>query len=85
MRSRRRRRAAAAAGREERCERQLGKRHQCRAQRGIEATNDFPDTQAGSVQAMYDSFSSQLRPLPELNSESLQALSDRLVSAFPEV
>ena len=36
----------------------------------------FPDTQAGSVQAMYDSFSSQLRPLPELNSESLQALVD---------
>ena len=25
---------------------------------------------------MYDSFSSQLRPLPELNSESLQALVD---------
>jgi NitT/TauT family transport system substrate-binding protein len=36
----------------------------------------FPDTQAGSVQAMYDSFSAQLRPLPELNSESLQALVD---------
>jgi NitT/TauT family transport system substrate-binding protein len=36
----------------------------------------FPDTQSGSVQAMYDSFSSQLRPLPELNSESLQALVD---------
>ena len=36
----------------------------------------FPDTQAGSVQAMYDSFSSQLRPLPELNPESLQALVD---------
>lgn len=36
----------------------------------------FPDTQAGSVQSMYDSFSSQLRPLPELNSESLQALVD---------
>ena len=36
----------------------------------------FPDTQAASVQAMYDSFSSQLRPLPELNSESLQALVD---------
>ena len=36
----------------------------------------FPDTQAGSVEAMYDSFSSQLRPLPELNPESLQALVD---------
>ena len=36
----------------------------------------FPDTQAGSVQAIYDSFSSQLRPLPELNPESLQALVD---------
>lgn len=36
----------------------------------------FPDSQSGSVQAMYDSFSAQLRPLPELNSESLQALVD---------
>jgi NitT/TauT family transport system substrate-binding protein len=36
----------------------------------------FPDNQSGSVQAMYDSFSAQLRPLPELNSESLQALVD---------
>ncbi|MEX0804848.1 MAG: ABC transporter substrate-binding protein [Candidatus Binatia bacterium] len=36
----------------------------------------FPNSQSGSVQAMYDSFSAQLRPLPELNSESLQALID---------
>lgn len=36
----------------------------------------FPDNQSGSVQAMYDSFSAQLRPLPELNFESLQALVD---------
>src|SRR5918999_3171708 len=36
----------------------------------------FPDNQSGSVQAMYDSFSAQLRPLPELNAESLQALVD---------
>jgi NitT/TauT family transport system substrate-binding protein len=36
----------------------------------------FPNSQSGSVEAMYDSFSSQLRPLPELNSESLQALVD---------
>ncbi|MGH7875073.1 MAG: ABC transporter substrate-binding protein [Candidatus Binatia bacterium] len=36
----------------------------------------FPNSQSGSVEAMYDSFSAQLRPLPELNSESLQALVD---------
>lgn len=36
----------------------------------------FPNSQSGSVQAMYDSFSAQLRPLPELNAESLQALVD---------
>jgi NitT/TauT family transport system substrate-binding protein len=36
----------------------------------------FPDNQSGSVQAMYDSFSAQLRPLPDLNFESLQALVD---------
>jgi ABC-type nitrate/sulfonate/bicarbonate transport system substrate-binding protein len=36
----------------------------------------FPENQSGSVQAMYDSFSAQLRPLPELNFESLQALVD---------
>ena len=36
----------------------------------------FPNSQSGSVESMYDSFSAQLRPLPELNSESLQALID---------
>ena len=36
----------------------------------------FPENQSGSVQAMYDSFSAQLRPLPDLNFESLQALLD---------
>lgn len=36
----------------------------------------FPNSQSGSVEAMYDTFYSQLRPLPELNSESLQALVD---------
>jgi len=36
----------------------------------------FPGTQEVSVDAMYDAFSSQLRPLPELNNESLQAIID---------
>jgi NitT/TauT family transport system substrate-binding protein len=36
----------------------------------------FPSNQAGSVEAMYDSFAAQLRPLPELNTESIQALVD---------
>jgi ABC-type nitrate/sulfonate/bicarbonate transport system substrate-binding protein len=36
----------------------------------------FPANQAGSVEAMYDSFAAQLRPLPDLNTESLQALVD---------
>ncbi len=36
----------------------------------------FPGNQAVSVDAMYDAFSAQLRPLPELNSEALQALVD---------
>jgi NitT/TauT family transport system substrate-binding protein len=36
----------------------------------------FPGNQAISVDAMYDAFSAQLRPLPELNSEALQALVD---------
>ena len=36
----------------------------------------FPNNQGLTVDAMYDSFSAQLRPLPELNGEALQALVD---------
>ncbi|MDO8700166.1 MAG: ABC transporter substrate-binding protein [Deltaproteobacteria bacterium] len=36
----------------------------------------FPNNQGFTVDAMYDSFSAQLRPLPELNGEALQALVD---------
>ena len=36
----------------------------------------FPGSQGVSVDAMYDAFSAQLRPLPELNPEALQALID---------
>jgi NitT/TauT family transport system substrate-binding protein len=36
----------------------------------------FPANQGVSVDTMYDAFSAQLRPLPELNSEALQALVD---------
>jgi ABC-type nitrate/sulfonate/bicarbonate transport system substrate-binding protein len=36
----------------------------------------FPGNQAVSVDTKYDAFSAQLRPLPELNSEALQALVD---------
>ncbi|MGH7827052.1 MAG: ABC transporter substrate-binding protein [Candidatus Binatia bacterium] len=36
----------------------------------------FPTNQAGSVEAMYDSLVSQLRPLPDLNTEAIQALVD---------
>lgn len=36
----------------------------------------FPGNQGMSVDAMYDAFSAQLRPLPELNTEALQALID---------
>jgi NitT/TauT family transport system substrate-binding protein len=36
----------------------------------------FPNNQGLTVDAMYDSFSAQLRPLPELNSEAMQALVD---------
>jgi sulfonate transport system substrate-binding protein len=36
----------------------------------------FPGTQEISVDAMYDAYSSQLRPLPDLNNESLQAIID---------
>ncbi len=36
----------------------------------------FPGNQGVSVDAMYDAFSAQLRPLPELNAEALQALID---------
>lgn len=36
----------------------------------------FPGNQGVGVDAMYDAFSAQLRPLPELNSEAIQALVD---------
>ena len=36
----------------------------------------FPDSQEVSVDVMYDAFAAQLRPLPEMNSEALQALID---------
>jgi NitT/TauT family transport system substrate-binding protein len=36
----------------------------------------FPGTQGISVDTMYDAYSAQLRPLPELNDESLQAIID---------
>ena len=36
----------------------------------------FPANQGVSVDTMYDVFSAQLRPLPELNTEALQALVD---------
>lgn len=36
----------------------------------------FPGNQGVSVDAMYEAFSAQLRPLPELNGEALQALVD---------
>ena len=36
----------------------------------------FPGTQGISIDAMYDAYSAQLRPLPDLNNESLQAIID---------
>jgi len=36
----------------------------------------FPNNQGLTVDAMYNNFAAQLRPLPELNSEALQALVD---------
>ena len=36
----------------------------------------FPGNQGVTVDAMYDNFSAQLRPLPELNTEAIQALVD---------
>lgn len=36
----------------------------------------FPGNQGMTVDAMYDAFAAQLRPLPELNSEAIQALVD---------
>lgn len=36
----------------------------------------FPGNQSVTVDAMYDSFAAQLRPLPELNVEAIQALVD---------
>ena len=36
----------------------------------------FPGSQADSVEAMYDNFAAQLRPLPDLNQEAIQALVD---------
>lgn len=41
----------------------------------------FPGTQGVSVDTMYDAYSAQLRPLPELNNESIQALVDVSASA----
>jgi NitT/TauT family transport system substrate-binding protein len=36
----------------------------------------FPNNQAMTVDAMYDNFAAQLRPLPDLNTEAIQALVD---------
>jgi ABC-type nitrate/sulfonate/bicarbonate transport system substrate-binding protein len=36
----------------------------------------FPATESASVEAMVDSFAAQLRPLPDLNQEAIQALVD---------
>lgn len=36
----------------------------------------FPSNQSMTVDAMYDNFSAQLRPLPDLNGEAVQALVD---------
>ena len=36
----------------------------------------FPGTQGTGVDAMYDAFAAQLRPLPELNNEAMQAFMD---------
>lgn len=36
----------------------------------------FPSDQGMTVDAMYDGFAAQLRPLPELNNEAIQALVD---------
>lgn len=36
----------------------------------------FPGNQSMTVDAMYDNFAAQLRPLPDLNSEAVQALVD---------
>jgi NitT/TauT family transport system substrate-binding protein len=36
----------------------------------------FPSSQGMTVDTMYDNFSAQLRPLPELNNEAIQALVD---------
>ncbi len=41
----------------------------------------FPGSQGVTVDNMYDVFSAQLRPLPELNSEAIQALVDVSASA----
>jgi ABC-type nitrate/sulfonate/bicarbonate transport system substrate-binding protein len=36
----------------------------------------FPNDQGTTVDAMYNAFAAQLRPLPELNNEAIQALVD---------
>jgi NitT/TauT family transport system substrate-binding protein len=41
----------------------------------------FPGNQGMTVDAMYDAFAAQLRPLPELNTEAIQALVDVGASA----
>lgn len=43
----------------------------------------FPGTQGVSIDAMYDAYAAQLRPLPELNNESLQAIIDVSTAADP--
>jgi NitT/TauT family transport system substrate-binding protein len=43
----------------------------------------FPGTQGLTVDAMYDTYAAQLRPLPELNNEALQAIIDVSAAADP--
>jgi NitT/TauT family transport system substrate-binding protein len=43
----------------------------------------FPGTQGLTVDAMYDAYAAQLRPLPELNNEALQAIIDVSAAADP--
>jgi len=43
----------------------------------------FPGTQGLTVDAMYDAYAAQLRPLPELNNEALQAIIDVSAVADP--
>jgi ABC-type nitrate/sulfonate/bicarbonate transport system substrate-binding protein len=45
----------------------------------------FPGNQGLTVDAMYDAYAAQLRPLPEINNEALQALVDVSVGADQRV